>query len=103
MSDSSSSAEGPLVDVARTIGATLGTVAATVKKARRLATGRAPRRIGRKARAAGSRVRRALKRNRASGRRGARHIERKARSAGQRARAGAKRSLKAARRRASKR
>lgn len=73
MKDSSrSSAEGPLVDVARTIGSTLGTVAATVNKARRLAMGAGPRRIRRKAATAQAKVRRAVGQNAASARRGAR-------------------------------
>jgi hypothetical protein len=58
MKDSShSSAEGTLVDVARRIGSTLGTVAATVNKARRLATGSGPQRIRRKVAATRTKVR----------------------------------------------
>jgi hypothetical protein len=85
MKDSSrSSTEGPLVDVARTIGSTLGTVAATVNKARRLATGAGPRRIRRKAATARGKVRRAVKRN-------ARSARRRARSSAKRASATARR------------
>jgi hypothetical protein len=100
---SHSAAEGPLVDVARTIGSTLGTVAATVKKARRLATGAGPRRIRRKAATARTKVRRAVKRNVASARRSASSTAKRAsataRLAAGRARSSAKRSFKAARRR----
>jgi hypothetical protein len=79
MKDSSrSSMEGPLVDVARTIGSTLGTVAATVNKARRLATGAGPERIRRKAATARTKVRRAVKRNAASARRRARSSAKRA-------------------------
>ena len=108
MKDSShSAAEGTLVDVARTIGSTLGTVAATVNKARRLATGAGPRRIRRKATATRKKVRRAVKREVASVRRSASSTAKRAsataRRAAGRARSSAKRSFTAARRRKAKR
>jgi hypothetical protein len=65
--------EGPLVEVARTIGSTLGTVAATVNRAKRLAAGTPVRRakrvttgttvkVKRKPATARRRVRKAIKR-----------------------------------------
>jgi hypothetical protein len=52
--------DGTLNEVARSIGSTLGTVVATVKRARKLATGSSPVRKIRKA-AAPKRVRRAIR------------------------------------------
>lgn len=97
MTDSSHSAgEGPLIDVARTIGSTLGTVAATMKKARRLASGAGPKRVRRKAATARTKIRRAVKRNADSARR-------RVRSTAKRASANARRVGNKLRRRAAKR
>ena len=56
------SSEGPLIDVARTIGSTLGTVVATVSRARRLASGKTVKRATRKAAVVRKRIRKAIKR-----------------------------------------
>jgi hypothetical protein len=93
-------AEGTLVDVARTIGSTLGTVAATVKKARRMATGAGPRRVRRKAAVVRKKVRRAVKRDVRLARRSATSAAKRASATASRARSSAKRSFNAARRRA---
>jgi hypothetical protein len=122
MTDSSHTAgEGPLIDVARTIGSTLGTVAATVSKARRFATGAGPKRIRRKAATARTKVRRAVKRDANAARRRVRSTAKRASATARRvgsklrrtakrtsvvagrARSSAKRSFSAARRRAAKR
>jgi hypothetical protein len=118
---SHSAGEGPLIDVARTIGSTLGTVAATMKKARRLATGAGPKRVRRKAATARTKVRQAVKRDTNTARRRVRSAAKRASAtarrvgnklrrtptrtsaAAKRARSSAKRSFSAARRRAAKR
>jgi hypothetical protein len=66
--------QGPLVEVARKIGSTLGTVAATVKRARRLATGTPVRRIKPKTTVARKRDRKSIRRTGARVRRQVRRV-----------------------------
>jgi hypothetical protein len=78
--------EGALIELARTIGSTLGTVAATVKKARRLSTSTGARKVRRKAATARAKVRRTVKRKAVDARRTAHHAARNISAANRRMR-----------------